>query len=124
MARATVSVERENGEVLCERCVVADTALSRLRGLLGRKSLSESEGVLIRPAGSVHTFFMRMAIDVVFLDRDHTVVKVVEGLRPWRMAAAKGARRVLELSEGVCARAGLRTGERLQVVHGVPKARA
>jgi uncharacterized protein len=124
VARETITVERESGEVLCERCLVADTFWTRLRGLMGRNELTADEGLLIRPAGSVHTFFMRFAIDVVFLDRNDGVVKVVSGLRPWRVAAARRARRVLELSEGVCARAGLAVGMRLELVPGIPKGRA
>jgi uncharacterized membrane protein (UPF0127 family) len=123
VARTTITVERENGEVLCERCVVADTFWTRLRGLVGRKELAESEGLLIRPAGSVHTFFMRFPIDVVFLDREDAVVKVVPALPPRRLAAARRARRVLELSAGLCARKGLAVGERLELVPGVPKER-
>jgi uncharacterized protein len=113
VARRTITVERENGEVLCERCVLADTFWTRFRGLLGRKELAEREGLLIRPASSVHTLFMRFPIDVVFLDREDTVVKVVPALRPWRLAAARRAGRTLELGAGVCARAGLAVGERL-----------
>jgi uncharacterized protein len=113
VARRTITLQRENGEVLCERCVLADTFWTRFRGLLGRKELAESEGLLIRPAGSVHTLFMRFPIDVVFLDGDHRVVKVVPGLRPWRLTAARRAGRTLELSAGACARAGLAVGERL-----------
>jgi uncharacterized protein len=123
VARTTITVERENGEVLCERCVVADTFWTRLRGLVGRKELAESEGLLIRPAGSVHTFFMRFPIDVVFLDREDAVVKVVPALLPHRLAAARRARRVLELSAGLCASKGLAVGERLELVPGVPKER-
>ncbi len=69
VARSTITVERQNGEILCEHCLVADTFWTRFRGLLGRRYLTEDEGLLIQPAGSVHSFFMRFRIDVVFLDR-------------------------------------------------------
>ena len=72
--------------MVCERCVFADTALARVRGLLGRASLPSGEGILLRPASSVHTAFMRFPIDVVFLDRELRVLKVVPGLPPWRTA--------------------------------------
>jgi uncharacterized protein len=116
VARSTITVERQNGDVLCERCLVADTFWTRFRGLLGRTHLAEDEGLLIRPAGSVHTLFMRFPIDVVFLDRENGVVKVVSGLRLWRFAAARRAKRTLELAEGVCAKAGLTAGEQLVLV--------
>src|SRR5437762_1433524 len=85
-------VKRPDGTLACERCVVADTAPARMRGLLGRDGLEEGEGLLIRPTNSVHMFFMRFAIDVVFVDRELAVRKIVERLRPWRMAGCRGAR--------------------------------
>jgi uncharacterized membrane protein (UPF0127 family) len=111
-----ITIERESGEVVCGRCYVAETFLTRLRGLLGRRGLADGEGLLIRPAGSVHTLFMAFPIDVVFLDGDGTVVKLVPGLRPWRLAAARRAKRTLELAAGAAARAGVSPGERLLLV--------
>jgi uncharacterized protein len=98
---------------VCERCVLADTALARMRGLLGRRELPSGEGILLRPASSVHMAFMRFAIDAVFLDPDMRVVKVASDLRPWRVAAARGAKSVLEIPAGEAARRGLTVGERL-----------
>jgi uncharacterized protein len=98
---------------VCERCVLADTALARMRGLLGRRELPSGEGILLRPASSVHMAFMRFAIDAVFLDPDMRVVKVASDLRPWRVAAARGAKSVLEIPAGEAARHGLTVGERL-----------
>jgi uncharacterized protein len=111
-----VRIEREAGGVVCERCTVADSAPARMKGLLGRRSLPPGEGLLIRPAGSIHTWFMRFPIDAVFLDRDLVVVGVASDLRPWRLAGRRGARAVLELAAGEAARRSIRTGERL-VLH-------
>ena len=108
-------VRRHDGDPVCERCRVADRPLARMRGLLGRNELPPGEGVLLRPAASVHTWFMRFPIDVVFLDRDLRVTKVVERLAPWRVASARGARAVLELQAGECDRRGVRPGDRLFV---------
>ncbi|MDQ4030583.1 MAG: DUF192 domain-containing protein [Actinomycetota bacterium] len=106
-------LRREDGSVVCERCKLADSAPARLRGLLGRKSLPPDEGVLLRPAGSVHTAFMRFSIDVVFLDRELAVLDVVHELAPWRAAARRGAKAVLELAAGEAARRTLVAGDRL-----------
>lgn len=84
-----------------------------MRGLLGRGSLPGGEGILLRPAASIHTFFMRFPIDAVFLDRDLVVVGIERNLKPWRAAGRKGARSVLELAAGECERCGLREGEAL-----------
>ena len=71
-----------------------------MRGLLGRSSLAPDEGLFIRPAGSIHMLFMRFPIDAVFVDEELRVVKVVRDLKPWRFAAARGAKAVVELPAG------------------------
>jgi uncharacterized membrane protein (UPF0127 family) len=103
----------EDGRVVCERCVLADNAWTRMRGLLGRKALDDGEGLLIRPSGSIHMLFMRFPIDAVFLDRELRVVKIAPELKPWRMAGARGAKNVLEIGAGEAARRGLRVGQTL-----------
>jgi len=100
--------------VVCEECLVAATPLTRMRGLLGRSSLPSGQGILLRPAASVHTFFMRFSIDVVFLDDELRVVQIAADLRPWRAAGKRGARAVLELPAGECERRGLRVGDQLR----------
>jgi uncharacterized protein len=82
----------------------ADTFLSRLGGLLVMAPLQAGEGLLLSPCASVHTAFMRYAIDVVFLDRAGVIMKIVPALKPWRMAACAGASQTLELAAGAAAR--------------------
>lgn len=84
----------------------ARTFGARLAGLLGRPPLRPDEALYLAPCASVHTCFMRYPIDVVFLDPAGRVLKVVEHLRPWRMAACRGARAALELRAGGAARYG------------------
>jgi uncharacterized membrane protein (UPF0127 family) len=84
-----------------------------MRGLLGRRELAPGEGIVLRPSWSIHTFFMRFPIDVVFVDADQVVAKVVGRLKPWRTATCRGARDVVELRSGECERLGLATGDRL-----------
>jgi uncharacterized protein len=72
-------------------------------------------------------WFMRFPIDAVFLDREHRVLKIVRGLRPWRVSGCRGAKAVVELAAGECERVGLREGERLVLVRDpgrAPAARA
>jgi len=71
--------------------------------------------LLLRPAGSIHMFFMRFAIDAVFLSRDGEVLKVAPNVRPWRTAGARGAKVVIELPAGEADRRGIRAGVRLDV---------
>jgi uncharacterized membrane protein (UPF0127 family) len=100
---------------VCERCLLAETALTRMKGLLGRRARPSGEGILLRPASSVHMAFMRFAIDAVFLDRDLRVLKIAADLRPWRAAGARGSKSVLEILAGEAARCGLTVGDRLVV---------
>src|SRR5262249_10700920 len=111
MGEALFAVQNETGVVVCERCVLADRMLARMRGLLGRKDLPAGEGMLITPESKVHTWFMRFPIDIVFLDADYTVLAVRESVPPWRMAGCRGARAVLELRAGTCARHAIRPGD-------------
>lgn len=108
-----VTLKRENGDVVCDRCVVAASPFSRMKGLLGRSELRPGEGLLLRPASAIHTFFMRFPIDAVFLDRDWRVVGIAGDVAPWRTAGRKGANAVLELPAGESARRGLRPGDLL-----------
>ena len=109
---------REDSSVVCERCVVAATPWRRMKGLLGRASLDDGEGLLIRSSASIHMFFMRFPIDAVFLDENLVVRKVVRGLKPWRIAAARGAKSVVELPAGAATRAGVKAGDRLALEDG------
>ena len=108
-------VRTADGGVVCERCVVAASPLRRMRGLLGRTSLAAGEGILLKPARSVHTFFMRFPIDVVFVDSQLAVVRIAAALPPWRTAAERRASSVLELAAGECERRGVAVGDVLLV---------
>lgn len=112
-------VRTESGKLVCERCEIPESAFGRMRGLLGRDGLGPGEGMLIDRAGSVHMFFMRFPIDVVFLSRDRTVVGVKHRLVPWRVAGARHAVASLELPAGRAAEAGVEKGDRL-VLEDVP----
>jgi uncharacterized protein len=111
-AMARVVLERTGAVIFLAE--LADTPSSRRRGLLGRAGLEPDHGMLIRPCSSVHTWFMRFPIDVVFLDRDGIVLRIVARMGPWRLARGKnGAWQTLELAAGAGAAAGLRCGDRL-----------
>lgn len=77
-------VNGRNGAVLAGSVERAASFAARLRGLLGRKSLGEGEALAIEPCTSIHTFFMRFSIDVVFVARDGRAVRAIADLSPWR----------------------------------------
>ena len=112
VAKTKLIVNLTRGHYLCVG-TLADRPLQRMRGLIGRSGLPAGEGMLLRPAPSIHTAFMRFPIDAVFLDRDLRVLDIVEQLRPWRTASRRRARAVLELAAGECARRGVEIGDRL-----------
>jgi uncharacterized membrane protein (UPF0127 family) len=110
-------VNETRGTELAAAAEWAATPFRRMRGLLGRSGLPEGSGIVLTPCNSVHMFFMRFAIDAVFVDREGTVVKAVESLRPYRVAGARGSRSCVELPTGTIARTGTRRGDRL-AFHG------
>jgi len=121
--RGPLTLRREDGRIVCEEVTVADTFVSRTVGLLGRRSLSPGKGITLRPSFSIHTFFMRFPIDVVFLGQDLVVLKIAASLPAFRTASCRGAREIVELSAGECERRGLGIGDRVAwASHAVPRA--
>jgi len=91
--------ERTNGTV-ASIVELAVTRSDRKRGLLGRPGLDASAALMLAPCPAVHTAFMQFTIDVVFVDRDGRVRKIVRGLAPWRMSASLGAYAAIEFTAG------------------------
>jgi hypothetical protein len=89
---------------------------ARMKGLLGRRTLEPGEGMLIRPAPSIHTFFMRFPIDAVFLSRESEVLKVASDVAPWRTRSCRKAYAVLELAAGEAQRRRLAVGDHIETV--------
>ena len=112
MALTIVNRTRDDS-VVCAHTEVADTMWRRLRGLLGRASLAQGDGMLFRGESSIHSAFMRFRFDAVFMDRDLRVLALAENIPPWRARSARGARNILELSAGEISRTGLAIGDQL-----------
>lgn len=88
------------GTTLAAQLEVAGSGATRRKGLLGRQALPPGAGLWIVPCESVHTFFMRFAIDLVYLDRSNRIRKVRHAVGPWRLSACLTAHSVLELPAG------------------------
>jgi uncharacterized protein len=108
-------IRLERGPVVCERGVLAVTAWTRSKGLLGRSGLESDEGLWIQPTNSIHMFFMRFPIDVVYAAADGRVLKLVRGIRPWRVSFCRGAKVALELPSGAIDRCGVSVGDHLVI---------
>jgi uncharacterized membrane protein (UPF0127 family) len=100
------------------RVTVADTAWTRMVGLLAHRTLPGDEGLWLSPAWSIHTWCMRFPIDVVFVDREERVLRVVESMAPWRLASERQAHAVIELAAGRARALGLVEGRRLDWSRG------
>jgi uncharacterized protein len=99
--------------VLGQAIDIAGTSATRRKGLLGRSRLEPGEGLWIVPCPSVHTFFMKFPIDLVYLDRRRRVRKVRSAVRPWRVSACLLAHSVLELPAGMAVETGTVAGDEL-----------
>jgi uncharacterized membrane protein (UPF0127 family) len=100
--------------LLVAQCEQARSFFARGRGLMGRDHLDAGSGLLIDPCSSIHTFFMRFPIDVVFIDRAGRVVGLRAAMPPGRpYAGAWGARAVIELPAGVIAASRTEVGDTL-----------
>jgi uncharacterized protein len=102
--------------VLADAAEVADTSEKRRTGLLKHERLDPGQGLWIVPCESVHSFFMKFAIDLVYLDRNKKVRKVRHRMVPWRLSACLSAHSILELPAGAVAASGTQKGDQLEIV--------
>ena len=110
------ATNRSRDTMLVENGSVADTAWTRLRGLLGHKPLLPGEGLLLRGEKAIHTFGMGFAIDVLFLDREGHIKHLIPTMVPLRASPfVGGAVDVLELPAGTIARTGTVLGDRIEL---------
>jgi uncharacterized protein len=102
---------------------LADHGAARNKGLLGRTSLPPGAGLWIVPCESVHTFFMKFPIDLVYIDRNKRVKKVRRNVGPWRLSACLSAHSIIELPAGVVERTETTPGDQLQISPAAPENR-
>ena len=106
----------EKSKVLVDDLQIAKSTWSRAKGLLGTKSLGDQEALWIHRCNSIHTFFMKYAIDCIFVDSDLTVKALVKDVRPGRMVMPIwGAKSVIEMKAGRIDQLGLSLGDKLHV---------
>ena len=101
--------------MLADSAEVADTSAKRRTGLLKHDHLDPGQGLWIAPCESVHSFFMKFAIDLVYLDRKHKVRKVRHRMVPWRVSACLTAHSILELPAGTVEATGTQPGDQLEI---------
>jgi uncharacterized membrane protein (UPF0127 family) len=97
----------------------AETSVERRTGLLKHTHLEEGAGLWIVPCESIHMFFMKFALDVIYLDKKKRVRKVVVNLKPWRISACLSAHSVIELPVGTIERSRTEPGDEFEILTSV-----
>jgi uncharacterized membrane protein (UPF0127 family) len=109
-------LETADGRVVAAHVEIASTPWKRFMGLMFRSDLPADHGLALSPCSSIHMFFMRIPLDVAFLDRDGRVLRAYHGIKPWRMSRiVRKAHTAVELRAGTLRAAGIEAGEVLRL---------
>jgi uncharacterized membrane protein (UPF0127 family) len=111
---SNVALKKEN-RILLGNCRVANSFFTRFLGLMGKKGIASDEAVVFPRCNSIHTFFMRFPIDVIFVGETGEVVEIFSALKPWRLLLPqRGAKHVVEMGPGRAGQLGIGKGSRLE----------
>jgi uncharacterized protein len=106
---------KKGNDILIPKASVARNFVSRFMGLMGKKGIAKDEALVFPKCNSVHTFFMRFPIDVVFVGKDGVVTDIIEAMAPWRMCLPRlKAAHTIELDAFRSKELGLSPGVRLE----------
>lgn len=101
--------------VIANNVEVADSFFPRMKGLLGRTALADGEGLVITHCQSIHMFFMRFAIDAIFIDRENYVIGLVENIKPFQLSPLFfRARSVIEVPVGTIDQTATAVGDKVK----------
>ena len=115
-AADTHIVNLSRGTSIADHVEIASSFWRRAFGLMGCHGLPNGYGLIIRPANSIHTFFVFTALDLLYLDRDNRVLRIVSDLKPWRVGpVVRRSKWVLELPAGTVARTAMQPGDIIAV---------
>lgn len=118
MAKAQLLLNQSKQKNILSHLLVAKDFVARTRGLLGLKELKERHGLWIHACPSIHTFFMKFPIDVVFVDEKLVVKSIHQSVPPWRVVVgAFGSSSVFEMPAGTLSKELIETGDQLHVGH-------
>lgn len=105
-------INKRKDIVIGEKIELADTFLTRLKGLLGKEKLEEGQGIILAPCSAVHCLGMKFAIDVIFLNENKEVINIIENIQPGANGAKeKKAHFVLEVAMGVVGQKSIQIGD-------------
>lgn len=107
---------KTKGTLLADDVVLADTLITRMKGLLGKKDFKNGQALILKPCDSVHMFFMRFAIDVIFIDRQNRVDLAIQCLKPWRLSPiCWKAKLAVELPAGIIKNSRTEKGDEIAI---------
>lgn len=109
------SITIQEGALVSKKALLADSFLSRLIGLTFRKGMPADEALIFYKAPAIHTFFMRFAFDLVFLDKDNKIIRICEGIKPNRQVFCNRATTTIEFPPGTVSGKSLKTGDILEL---------
>jgi len=102
-------------QCICSALTIPSSFWKRAKGLLGKSSMTNEEGVLFYHCSSIHMIGMKFPIDVVYLNNSLEIVKLVESIKPWQVSFCHSAVHTLELASGSISKSKLKLGEKLQI---------
>ena len=109
-------VNLTKGVVIAQQAELAASLGQRMKGLLGRKNLSASEALILKPCSAIHTFFMCFPIDVLFVDKNMQIVKLIQNMSPNRLSPPiLASQMVIELPAGKISQTATQIGDRLEL---------
>lgn len=108
-------IDAPSRRILFDLCRVANTFASRFLGWMGKRYAAGSEAIIFYRTSSLHTFFMRFSIDVIYLDRDMRVMRVVEMIKPWRVTYCRGAACAIECAGGQARKKEITPGKTIEI---------
>lgn len=109
-------INQDKNTILAKDAALANTVFTRIVGLLGRSGLKEGEALVIRPCTSIHTFFMGFAIDIIFVDKNGRVIKLIYSMEPFKLTGIYfKASFAIELPQGIIQATSTKKGDRISV---------
>jgi uncharacterized protein len=111
-------INKTNNNILADKATIANTAFSRMKGLLGRKEFPKGEALILDPCNSIHMLFMRFPIDVVFMDKNNRVVRAISSIKPFHFSPIYfKAKLAIELPVGTILSTSTRAGDDLSLIN-------
>lgn len=111
-------INKNNNKLLASKVIIADTFITRFKGLMLKKNLEEDAAMLIHPCNSVHTFFMKFPLDIIFISKEYEVIYVMENMLPGKTSSfIRKSMGVLELPSGTIEKTNTKKGDFLNITN-------